>query len=37
MFNSQPDRLQIRRFTTPTQSKATGNENFQELHFKNKE
>ena len=36
MFNSQPDHLQIRRFTMPTQSTETRNVNFQEFHFENK-
>ena len=36
IFNSQPDRLEIRRFTTPTQSAETRNVNFQEFHFENK-
>ena len=36
IFNSQLVRLEIRRFTTPTQSAETRNVNFQEFHFENK-
>ena len=35
-IHSQPDRLQIRHFTTLTQSKTTRNVHFEELHFEDR-